>query len=166
MCSKGVYILSFSYLTSYDSASLDLINNYKTSREARCKTGWPVSRCTQFSFHACMTSAPRLIIGGDLLFYYKMQHNVPKHLSKCSFISASLTYFFYISSPNLRTRWFGLAKWYANLWRHDGWCHQNDGFCEKSQTLTIWKSFITLVCLIIYYFFSQDKLIFYKIDVY
>ena len=48
MCSKGVYILSFSYLTSYDSASLDLISNYKTSREARCKTGWPVSRCTQF----------------------------------------------------------------------------------------------------------------------
>ena len=41
-----------------------------------------------------MTSAPRLIIGGDLLLYYKMQHNVPKHLSKCSFIYASLTYLF------------------------------------------------------------------------
>ena len=32
-------ILSFSYLTSHDSASLDLIDNYKTSREAGGKIG-------------------------------------------------------------------------------------------------------------------------------
>ena len=37
--SKWVCMFPFSYLTSRDSASLDLIDNYKTSREARAKIG-------------------------------------------------------------------------------------------------------------------------------